>query len=573
MRKLYTPLKFIGILIGCWSTISTPAIAQNPVLVYQPVVTGLTNPVDAVTAPGDGRLFIAQQNGLIRIRDGASLTTFADISAVLTSPLGGEQGLLSLAFHPDYAANRYLFVLYTGSTGAITLARYRRNATNPNTIEAGGTVLLSIEKPTPLSSYSNHNGGKINFGTDGYLYMSTGDGGSGNDPNNNAQNRASLLGKMLRIDVNGFATSSPFYAIPPTNPYVGNISGFREEIYAYGLRNPWRWSFDRTTGDMWIGDVGQSAWEEVNFKPAGTAIGGNFGWRCFEGAHTSGNSCSPVPTDTISPVFEYDRTSTGGQSITGGYVYRGSAAPALQGFYVVTDYLSGNLWKIRPNGAGGWQVYYQAAVAATRFVSGFAEGPTGELYAIRRSNGSIDSVIVASVLPVTISNFTVRPGSGYNDVNWITSAEENANNFYVEYGTDGTSFTRIGSVAATGGSNGRQYNYRHNISQTGYLYYRLAIQNDDGSVEYSEIIRVRSADIKQIKVYPTILSGSQLKVELNQPMIELQLMNSNGATVYRKSLLGASGTLSLTLPVLPKGVYILRLGGPETEFREKIIIQ
>ncbi|MBC7936905.1 MAG: PQQ-dependent sugar dehydrogenase [Rhizobacter sp.] len=572
MRNLYAALKFSFLFIICLTRVIT-ADAQNPFLVYQPVVTGLINPVDAVTAPGDGRMFIAQQNGLIRIRNGASLTTFADINAVLTSPLGGEQGLLSLAFHPDYASNRYLFVLYTGANGDIRLARYRRDATNANTIEAGGTVLLSIPKPTPVSSYTNHNGGKIIFGTDGYLYMSTGDGGSGNDPNNNAQNRASLLGKMLRLDVNSFATTSPFYNIPSTNPYAGNALGYREEIYAFGLRNPWRWSFDRANGDMWIGDVGQGAWEEVNWKAAGTALGGNFGWRCFEGAHPSGNSCSPVPTDTISPVFEYDRTASGGQSITGGYVYRGAAAPALQGFYLVTDYVSGNIWKIRPNSTGSWQVYFQAAVPATRFVSGFAEGPAGELYAIRRSNGSIDSVIVTTVLPVIISNFLATGKTGFNELSWATRAEVNTSRFYVEFGTDGSSFTRVGSIAASGANNGRQYNYRHTISQEGYVYYRLAVEDADGAINYSNIVRVKSGNVNPVKVSPSIVTNSMLNIELTQPAKELQLINTNGAVVFRKNLQGIIGNIPIMLPALPKAVYILSVAGPEINFKEKIIIQ
>lgn len=569
MKNLYTPFKIAFILFICFSRF-IPAKAQNPVLVYQPVVTGLTSPVDAVIAPGDSRMFIAQQNGQIRIRTGATLTTFANLSSVITTT-GSEQGLLSLAFHPDYATNRYFFVLYTAAgTEAITLARYRRDAANPNTIEAGGTVLLSIAKPTPVTDYRNHNGGKIIFGTDGYLYMSTGDGGSGGDPGNRAQDRTQLLGKMLRLDVNSFATSAPFYDIPPTNPYASPIDGFRDEIYAYGLRNPWRWSFDRLTGDMWIGDVGQSSWEEVNWKPAGQAIGGNFGWRCYEGAHVYGpGGCSPL--DTISPVFEYGRNfTTGGISITGGIVYRGAASPALQGFYVVADYVSGNVWKIRPNGSGGWQTFIQNGLATN--VAGFAEGPTGELYAVNRGNGRIDSISVASVVPVTISYFTVTAQNGYNDVNWTTAAEINTSRFHIEYGTDGAGFTRVGNVVAGGNSGGRSYTYRHNISQDGFVYYRLAIEDADGSVSYSNIVRIRSGNAVPIRIYPTITSNGQLNIEVNKPAQELQLVNTSGAIVYRKNLQGINGNLPLVLPPLPKGVYVLRVGGPDIDFREKIII-
>ncbi len=572
MRNLYYALKCCFIFVVSMISFQNFVKSQNPVLAYQSIVTGLSSPVDAVVAPGDGRLFIAQQNGLIKIRDGGTLVTFANLSSILTNPLGNEQGLLSLAFHPNYATNRYFFVLYTGSTGAITLARYRRDATNPNTIEAGGTVLLSIPKPTPLSSYSNHNGGKINFGPDGYLYMSTGDGGSSGDPGNRAQNRAELLGKMLRLDVNSFATTAPFYDIPPTNPYASAVDGFRDEIYAYGLRNPWRWSFDRATGDMWIADVGQSAWEEINWTPAGAALGGNFGWRCYEGNHIYSGGGGCTPTDTISPVFEYGRSmATGGASVTGGYVYRGSASPALQGFYVVADYISGNLWKIKPNGSGGWQVYLQNGLANN--VAGFAEGANGELYAINRGGGRIDSLIVLSVVPVNISQFNVVAKNGYNELKWTTNAEINTSRFHIEFSTNGNNFSRVGTVAANGVNSGRAYQYTHITTEKGYLYYRLAIEDADGSVTYSEIKRILSASSKLVSVYPTLVQNNKINVDLFEPAQRMQLVNSTGAVVYQKSLQGQSGNLAIILPSLPKGLYIVAISAGEKVSREKIIIQ
>ena len=571
MRKIYTVLTSIFFSICLAGFLNSAQAQLNPILTYQSVVTGLVTPVDAAFAPGDGRMFIAEQStGLIRIRNGATLTTFANLSSVITT-VGGEQGLLSLAFHPDYATNRYFFVMYTATTtGAITLARYRRDATNPDAVEAGsGTVLLSIAKPTPLSDYRNHNGGKILFGPDGYLYMSTGDGGSGGDPGNRAQNRAELLGKMLRLDVNSFATSAPFYDIPPTNPYAAPGDGFRDEIYAYGLRNPWRWSFDSATGDMWIGDVGQSAWEEVNWIPAGQALGANFGWRCYEGAHVYGPGACSV-TDTISPVFEYGRNfTTGGISITGGIVYRG-AAQFLKGFYVMADYVSGNIWKIRPNGAGGWYTYLQNGLAAN--VSGFAEGPTGALYAINRS-GRIDSVIVAIVVPVSITSLTVTPQNGYNEIRWNTAAEVNTSRFHIEYGTNGANFSRVGDVAASGNSNGRSYQFRHNTNQQGFLYYRIATEDADGTVSFSEIIKVRSGDRQPVKVYPTIVNNGQFNLELAGPMQDMQLINTNGAVVYRKNLVNAGSQSSIILPALPKGVYIIRVTGAGIDYKEKLIIQ
>lgn len=189
-------------------------------------------------------------------------------------------------------------------------------------------MLLTIAKPGSPSYYKNHNGGKLNFGPDGILYISNGDGGGSGDPDNNAQNGNSLLGKLLRLNVNNFSTS---YDIPANNPFVG-AGCFRDEIYAFGLRNPWRWSFDRATGDMWLADVGQGLWEEVNWLPANTIAGANFGWKCYEGNHVYASGCSPAVTDTVSPVFEYGHNSTtGGLSITGGYVYRGSRISCFAG--------------------------------------------------------------------------------------------------------------------------------------------------------------------------------------------------------------------------------------------------
>ena len=230
---------------------------------------------------------------------------------------------------------------YTDVNGAVTLARYRRDVTNPDIADpASGQVLLRYSKPgSPY--FTNHNGGKLNFGPDGMLYVGTGDGGNGGDPYNNAQNGNSLMGKMLRLNVNSFATSAPFYDIPADNPFLAPGDGILDEIYAIGLRNPWRWSFDRSTGDMWIADVGQGAWEEVNWLAAGSTSGVNYGWRCYEANHVYGSGCSPAVTDTIAPIFEYSHNNaTGGYSITGGYVYRGASYPELQGYYITADYLS-----------------------------------------------------------------------------------------------------------------------------------------------------------------------------------------------------------------------------------------
>ena len=254
-----------------------------------PVATGLASPV-FVTGARDGtrRLFIVEQAGTIRVMpaDGGTPTVFLDIRSRVRS--GGEQGLLGLAFHPSYATNRRFFVYYTRSAdGAIVIAEYAASLANPNTADATERVLLTIPHP----SFSNHNGGMLAFGSDGYLYIGVGDGGSGNDPPNNAQNRNTLLGKLLRIDVDRQSGSLP-YAIPLSNPFAGFIDG-RDEIFAYGFRNPWRFAFDRLTNQLWVADVGQGSREEVN-----TPIqhGGNYGWRVFEGSACTNNDpslCAP----------------------------------------------------------------------------------------------------------------------------------------------------------------------------------------------------------------------------------------------------------------------------------------
>ena len=486
--------------------------------------------------------------------------------------MGGEQGLLSIAFHPDYNTNRYFFVWYTNSTGAVTLARYRRNLTNPDIADlSSAQVLLTIAKPgSPY--FTNHNGGKINFGADGFLYISTGDGGSGGDPFNNAQNGASLLGKMLRIDVNSFATSSPLYDIPPTNPFLVLGDGILDEIYATGLRNPWRWSFDRTNGDMWIGDVGQGVWEEVNWLPAGSQSGVNFGWRCYEGANNYNGGCNPVLTDTVAPVFQYGHNgTTGGFSITGGYVYRGTEFPALQGYYITTDYVSTNLWLIRPNGVGGFTNIQQSGVLNN--ISSYGEGLDGTLYAVRRSNGTLYKVIVTAVLPATLQSFTGKPAAGFNQLRWNSLQEINTKSYFIEYSTNGVSFTRVGEVAATGIATGSSYEFKHSVVQGGTVYYRLAIADADGSVRYSEVITLNSGIGASIKIWPNVISNGLLQVESSETIQQVELINSNGAVVFRQRNLNTSGRFNTNLPALSSGIYLVRFFVNNKTFQEKIVVQ
>jgi len=296
------------------------------------LVSGLTRPVGIEAAPLDTtRLFILEQRGAIRIvKDGVLLASpFLDIDALVDSASGNERGLLGLAFHPDYASNRRFFVNYTDNSGNTVIARYETLVGDPEHADpASAKVLLTVSQP-----FSNHNGGQLAFGPDGYLYAGLGDGGSANDPDERAQDDSTLLGKMLRIDVD--VEQAPYYALPAGNPHPerGLPLGL---AWAKGLRNPWRFSFDRATGDLYIGDVGQSTYEEIDVQPAGSTDERNYGWDHFEGVHCLPNPdpqppC-PATTDGFTmPVHEYDHSQ--GCSITGGYVYRGCALPDLQGTY------------------------------------------------------------------------------------------------------------------------------------------------------------------------------------------------------------------------------------------------
>jgi glucose/arabinose dehydrogenase len=306
-----------------------------------------SSPVDLQNA-GDStnRIFVVTQSGVIYVFDNTpsiaqnQVKVFLDIQDHVTN--GGELGLLGLAFHPNYENNGYFYVNYTapGPLRSI-IARYQVSAGDPNTADKNSElILLQIDQP-----FSNHNGGQLAFGPDGYLYVSLGDGGSGGDPQNNGQSLSTILGKILRIDVN-MSSGGRNYSIPPDNPFFGNTAGFREEIYAYGLRNPWRFSFDFSTGRLWAGDVGQDLWEEIDLIEKGK----NYGWRIMEGNHCFNPSTNCNTTGLTLPVWEYGHNSEGGNSVTGGHVYRGMNVPELAGKYVYGDFISGRVWTLSYDG-------------------------------------------------------------------------------------------------------------------------------------------------------------------------------------------------------------------------------
>ena len=361
MKKIILLLSFLS---------AANFLAQNVFLVE--FATGISNPVEIVNAK-DSRLFVVQQNGLIKILqpDGSvNPTNFLNISSKIT--FGGERGLLGLAFHPQYSNNGYFFVYYNNTAGNITVARYSVSSANPDVADANSEkILLNIPKP-----FTNHNGGSMHFAPDGNLWISTGDGGSGGDPQNHSQNKNSLLGKMLRIDVNA---AGP-YNIPADNPFVG-VDG-ADEVWSFGLRNAWKFSFDLPTGNVMIADVGQGQFEEINKMPITTG-GINYGWRCYEGNNVyNNNGCAAASTMTF-PVAVYNH-SGGKCSITGGYVYHGTNFPVFHNKYFFADYCSEQIGILNPDNSISWTPAFSGKSFTT-----FGVDINNELYVSDASSGKI----------------------------------------------------------------------------------------------------------------------------------------------------------------------------------------
>lgn len=363
-----TPTTPTTVVVTPPTTVSYQAVEAFPKLFFN-------SPVDFTHAnDGSNRLFVVEQRGVIQVFENnvntETKSVFLDIASRVAS--GGEMGLLGLTFHPDFKSNGFFFVNYTRNSPRrqTVIARFKANGQTAD--PSSETILLTFDQP-----YTNHNGGQLAFGADGYLYIATGDGGSGGDPQNYAQNRASLLGKMLRIDVN--STSKGNYGIPKDNPYVGNTQGFSEEIYAYGLRNPWRFSFDALTKDLWTGDVGQNKVEEIDI----ITKGGNYGWKVKEGNSCYSGDCSR--TDLIAPVWEYQQGSDG-RSVTGGVVYRGKKYTDFAGKYFCGDYVSGKIWALTYDGKA---VTKADEITNVSTISAFGQDANGEIYMLNLGNGKV----------------------------------------------------------------------------------------------------------------------------------------------------------------------------------------
>ncbi len=413
-------------------------------------IGGLASPVGITNAnDGSGRIFVVEQGGKIRIvKNGAALSTpFLDISARISS--GGERGLLGLAFAPDYTRRGVFYVDYTNPAGDTVISRFRRSASNADAADpASEQVVITIAQP-----FANHNGGQLAFGRDGYLYVGMGDGGDAGDPGNRAQNPSALLGKILRIDVE---TGRPYtYTVPASNPFV-NRTGFRGEIWALGVRNPWRFSFDRLTADLFIADVGQGSFEEVDFQPSTSHGGENYGWRIMEGTHCF----NPNPCDMTGltlPVVEYGH-GAGDCSVTGGYVYRASGFPRMQGLYFYGDFCTGRIWSLRhANNAWTSSLLLDTSIS----ISAFGEDEAGNLYVASYNTGQIFQLVdngptITPTLTPTPEvkfgspTFLIPEQSGAASIPVVRSGDPTVD-MYVDYATsDGTASSRSDYTAARG---------------------------------------------------------------------------------------------------------------------------
>lgn len=359
-----------------------PQVPNGNQYQLQEIASGFTRPLLAIGAnDGSNRLFIVEQGGRIWVMVNGKVEKqpFLDVSGIVSVD-SNERGLLGLAFHPQYKTNGVFFINYTDVDGNTVVARYSTLASNANVADPNSaSFVIQIKQP-----YPNHNGGNIAFGPDGYLYIGMGDGGSQGDPQGNGQNPKALLAKILRLDID----SAQPYAAPKDNPFASDAS-FAPEVWAMGLRNPWRFSFDRVTGDLYIGDVGQNQWEEVNFQAAGQG-GLNYGWNIMEATHRY--SGEPVKDGLIAPIAEYSHAN-GGCSITGGYVYRGETLKALNGVYLFADYCSGKIWSTFRDAAGTWQT--NPFIDTDFAISSFGQDDAGDLYVINQG-GSILKLVAAS---------------------------------------------------------------------------------------------------------------------------------------------------------------------------------
>jgi glucose/arabinose dehydrogenase len=566
MRRFYTLL--ITTLILLSQAYAQPEIDFEVLSLSGPA---LSQPVDIMgNGSGSSKLYVVEKRGTVRVIDGTTVQSafFLDIQTQVMN--SGERGLLGMAFHPNYPDSPYVYVNYV-ITGTIT-NRISRFTVDPETDYAIEGSQLPLFEVTGVQS--NHKAGDLAFGPDGYLYIGTGDGGGGGDPAEAGQNLETLLGKILRIDVNT-TTGNLNYGIPPSNPFVG-VAGL-DEIWAYGIRNPWRISFDRATGDLWIADVGQNLWEEIDYVPAGTPGGINFGWDCFEGTHEFESSgCNGIVQ--WEPIYEYPHSCSGcpnGASVTGGFVYRGDQYPLLQGWYIFVDYISNWIWLIQPDpGGGAPDVVTVQGNSMINDVVAFGEGDNGELYATSLQ-GTIYKVTEESSLPLqwtdlAATRITNGPKPG-NKIDWSIHLLAGIDHFAVERSLT-PAFTEVASLGHILPVED-QYNYSFTdlFNQSIGVYYRVVAHMQDGSRELSPVVRL----LPDALAKPALVFNPNLNLwNINLPDIwqsgELILLDLQGKEVFRKTL-SSEKVVGLGPPIIPGAYFIQIKNGTET-WSDKVVL-
>ncbi len=523
------------------------------------LASGFDSPIGIVNA-GDDRLFVIEQRGHVQIlnEDGSvPETPFLDLSDVV-SQSGFETGLLGLAFHPNYSENGYFYVNYTReSDGTTVVSRFSANPANPGQADRESEVqMFTVEQP-----YDNHNGGQLLFGPDGYLYIALGDGGDAGDPHDNGQDLTTMLGKMLRIDVN--ADNDSAYVIPPDNPFIDDENAL-DEIWAYGLRNPWRNSFDRLTGDFWIADVGQNDFEEVNFQPAGSSGGENYGWRCYEGNAPFNTEGCGDEENYVFPVYDYPHEGEGcSGSVTGGNIYRGAMYNGMYGVYVFADFCTGNVYTITPTSEGfdGTQL----ANFGEGEVTSFGEDQYGELYVVMQTSGEIHKLVetsdcnpVATIMD-SDSAFVIVPDSSL-----VLKAVYNPALDYQWHMND---------EAISG-------EVQHELEVTEEGNYLVHVTNpENGCTGISETVVVNSTstsvalkELKQVNVYPNP-AKDVLYIE-GLPLAgksQVSLFDSKG-TALHNTLANVHGKMNILTNDFPSGMYYLRIIYSGEVLQRKILI-
>lgn len=531
------------LIFGIIIQFSVSNICAQPTIELELFTSGISSPV-VITHAGDSRLFIVSKHGKIHISDSVgtlSPTPFLDIDPQVNS-VASERGLLGLTFHPDYTTNGFFYVNYTNSSGNTVISRFSVS-TDPDLADpTSESVLLTISQP-----FSNHNAGDLAFGPDGYLYIPTGDGGSGGDPNNYAQRSVNLLGKILRIDVN---SGSP-YGIPTTNPFV-NDPNIDDEIWALGLRNPWRISFDRETGDLWIADVGQGDFEEISRQPANSPGGENYGWRCYEGfASYNLNGCPGTSTFTA-PVHAYDNTFSVGESVTGGYVYRGAQYPLLQGHYLFGDYVSSRFWTLSPDTNGQYTELFQGKLLGSTQVSTFGEDLNGELYVAALGEGKIYRIkeTCSAFQPtVSLSNDTLFASGTGNSYQWFLNGNSimGATLPYIVPTVSGTYTVQLDTSTPCGTLTSAPF------EQT--------------------ITALSSLEVYAVAIFPNPMQ-TEARLEFDNPNASpytLTIRDVAGRIVREVANIRESSVI-ISRETLPAGLYAVSLSGPK-QFAGKLLME